>query len=89
MAPTIPGVEIFSQKSACVVFFYMQNWNFGGASETETTELALVQILFRGSVYITHGEIRYLTKKPLFSGILASAVIWLFRGEWEGVAQKD
>ena len=35
MAATIPGVEIFSWKSACVVIFYMLNSNFGGASESE------------------------------------------------------
>ena len=34
MAATIPGVEIFCWKSAWVVFFYMQNWNFGGAPES-------------------------------------------------------
>ena len=35
MATTIQGVEIFCWKSACVVLFYMQNSNFGGASESE------------------------------------------------------
>ena len=39
MAVTIPGVEIFSQKSACVVFFNMQNSNFMAAPESEITGL--------------------------------------------------
>ena len=34
LAATIPGVEIFNWKSACVVFFNMQNWNFRAASES-------------------------------------------------------
>ena len=42
MAATIPGVEIFSWKSAWVVFFYMQNSNFGGAPESERTGFALM-----------------------------------------------
>ena len=42
MAATIPGVEIFCWKSAWVVFFYMQNWNFGGAPESGRTGLALI-----------------------------------------------
>ena len=41
MAASIPGVEIFSWKSACVVFFNMQNLNFRGAPESERTGFAL------------------------------------------------
>jgi len=41
MAAGIPGVGIFSWRSACVVFFYMQNWSFGGASESERTGFVL------------------------------------------------
>ena len=45
MAATIPGLEIFCWKSAWVVFFYMQNWNFGGAPESGRTGLALLLIV--------------------------------------------
>ena len=43
MAASIPGVEIFSKKSACVVFFNMQNSNFMAAPESETFGLALTE----------------------------------------------
>ena len=42
MATGIPGVEIFSLKSACVVFFNMQNSNFMAAPESETYGFALL-----------------------------------------------
>ena len=42
MAASIPGVEIFSWKSACVVFFNMQNSNFRGAPESERTGFVLI-----------------------------------------------
>ena len=44
MAATIPGVEIFCWKSAWVVFFYIQNWNFWGALESERTGFALMSV---------------------------------------------
>ena len=44
MAASIPGVEIFSSKSACVVFFNMQNSNFMAAPESETFGFALILI---------------------------------------------
>ena len=42
MAASIPGVEIFSWKSAYVVFFHMQNLNFRGAPEFERTGFVLI-----------------------------------------------
>ena len=39
MADSISGVEIFSKKSACVVFFNMQNSNVMAAPESEITGL--------------------------------------------------
>ena len=41
MDPALPGAEIFSWKSAWVVFFYMQNSNFGVNPESGKTGLAL------------------------------------------------
>ena len=40
----IPGVEIFSYKSAFVVFFNMQNLNFRGAPESGRTGFVLTRI---------------------------------------------
>ena len=42
MAAGIPGVEIFSQKLACVVYFNMQNSNFMAAPKSETFGFALL-----------------------------------------------
>ena len=42
MAAAIPGVEIFSWKSAWVVFFYMQNSKFWVNPESERTGFALL-----------------------------------------------
>ena len=42
MAAAIPGVEIFSWKSAWVVFFYMQNSKFWVNPESEGTGFALL-----------------------------------------------
>ena len=41
MAASIPGVQIFNWKSACVLSFNMQNSNFMAAPESETFGLAL------------------------------------------------
>ena len=59
MAASIPGVEIFSWKSACVVFFNMQNLNFRGAPESERTGfvLAFIKLL----------TIPFIMVKPLAS----------------------
>ena len=43
MAAAIPGVEIFSWKSAWVVFFYMQNSKFWVNPESERTGFALMR----------------------------------------------
>ena len=42
MAASIPGVEIFSWKSACVVFFNVQNSNFRVTPESERTRFVLL-----------------------------------------------
>ena len=42
MAAGIPGVEIFSSESACVVFFNMQNSNFKAAPESERIGFVLL-----------------------------------------------
>ena len=44
MAATIPGNEIFSYKSACGLFFNMQNSNYGGAPESERTRFVLINM---------------------------------------------
>ena len=41
MAASIPGIENFSWKSVCEVFFNMQNWNFRVAPESERTGCVL------------------------------------------------
>ena len=58
MATSIPGVEIFSWKSACVVFFYMQNWNFGGTSESERTLSAILVLrLWYRTLFSYHSRV--------------------------------
>ncbi len=42
MAASIPGIENFSWKSVCEVFFNMQNWNFRVAPESERTGSVLL-----------------------------------------------
>ena len=42
MATSIPGVEKFSWKSVCEVFFNELNWNFRVAPESETTGFVLL-----------------------------------------------
>ena len=42
MAASIPGIENFSWKSVCEVFFNMQNWNFRVAPESERTGCVLI-----------------------------------------------
>ena len=42
MAASIPGIENFSWKSMCEVFFNMQNWNFRVAPESERTGCVLI-----------------------------------------------
>ena len=42
MAASIPGIENFSWKSVCEVFFNMQNWNFRVAPKSERTGCVLV-----------------------------------------------
>ena len=42
MATSIPGVEKFSWKSVCEVFFNELNWNFRVAPESETTGFVLM-----------------------------------------------
>ena len=42
MAASIPGIENFSWKSVCEVFFNMQNWNFRVAPESERTGWVLL-----------------------------------------------
>ena len=41
-AAIIPGVEIFTENSACVVFLNMQNSNFRAAPEFESNGFALM-----------------------------------------------
>ena len=43
LAPIIPGVEILSKKSACVVFFNVQNSIFRAAPESGVNGLGLMR----------------------------------------------
>ena len=60
MAACIPAVEFFSWKSACVVFFNMQNSNFMGAPESERTGFVLVKGLFWDQNLVLDLDGRYL-----------------------------
>ena len=51
MAASIPGIENFSWKSVCEVFFNMQNWNFRVAPESERTGCVLIS-----NTYLTYAN---------------------------------
>ena len=51
MATSIPGVEKFSWKSVCKVFFNELNWNFRVAPESETTGFVLILIRLKTHLF--------------------------------------
>ena len=65
MATSIPGVEKFSWKSVCEVFFNELNWNFRVAPESETTGFVLLYLSVTFSPKSLVYEGCYMTKLHL------------------------
>ena len=73
MATSIPGVEKFSWKSVCEVFFNELNWNFRVAPESETTGFVLIFTYFFLKYQNTKFSFNNTRKCPLRGHCLAKA----------------